>query len=93
MVLPANTLVPSPDVGGHFKIRCFQILCALLRVLGTDLGYACHHRPAGCHVDLVSVSALIIHDLDTTVRKLFDGAFDGLIVRDGPAHDLHLSVV
>ena len=93
VVLPANTLVPSSDVGGHFKIRCFQIFSTLLRVLGTDLGYACHHCTTGSHINLVSVPALVIHDLDTAVRKLFDGAFDGLIVRDGPARDLHLRIV
>nr|DAN18360.1 MAG TPA: hypothetical protein [Bacteriophage sp.] len=80
-------------MGRDFHQISLQIIHRLLRIFLTDLIYPRHNRPPHGHINLVFVAALVVHDLDTAVRQLLHGAFDSLIVRDGPAHDLHLSVV
>ena len=74
----------------HFKVSRIKVLCALVRVLVADLIHAGHDSSPNSNVDVVNVSAFVVHDFQSTC-KLLHRRLDRLIVADCPALNLHNS--
>ena len=60
----------------------------MVRVLVADLIHAGHDSSPNSNVDVVNVSAFVVHDFQT-ICKLLHRRFNRLIVADSPALNLH----
>ena len=72
----------------HFKVSRLKVLCALVRVLVADLIHASHDSSPNSNVDVVNVSAFVVHDFQPAC-KLLHRRLNRLIVADSPALNLH----
>ena len=81
-------LVSCAGVGCDLKIPGIQIFRRLVGILVADLRHARHNGPAGGHVDLICVAALIVYDFDSALCQLLDGVGNRLIIADRPALNL-----